>query len=82
MEIGNARTTYVDEATRSGRRSKTSGSGPTHRGAVPVAGGRTNKTFVQQQRSGNNSGRCGKKDSVVMVTIVDTEDGTIEVINA
>jgi hypothetical protein len=61
MEISNARTTYVDEATRSGRRPKTSGAGPTHRGAVLVAGGRANKMLVQQQRSGNNSGRYDKK---------------------
>ena len=60
-----------------------SGSGPPHRGALAVASGRSNQTIVQQQGSGSNRGRCDKKGlSRGMVTIVDTEDGTIEIIKA
>jgi hypothetical protein len=83
MEIGDACTTDVNEATRSGRRPKASGSGPTHRGAVPFASGRTNQRSFSSKEAAATAGAAVKKAyPIVMVTIVDTEDGTIEVIKA
>jgi hypothetical protein len=57
----NARKTYLDQ-TRSGKR-KAKDTGTTHRGTVPLKGGRTNQAFVQQQRRCSNR-RSGNKEGL------------------
>ena len=78
----NARTTYLDE-TGSGRRKQAKDTGTTHRGTVPVEGRWTNQAFVQQQRRcRNRRGGDEKTYPLVVVTVVDTDEHTTEIINA
>src|SRR5262249_61548746 len=78
----NAGTTYLDENRRSGQLKHVRESGAAHREAVPLEGGRTNQNFVQYQRTrGNCRGGDKKGFPIVVVTVVDIEQGTTEIIN-
>ena len=71
--------TYLDENRRSGQLKHAKESGAAHREAVPLEGGRTNQNFVHTR--GTCRGGDKKGFPIVVVTVVDTEQGTTEIIN-